>query len=126
MEFSKMDEQKLRELIATLKHDRAAVRTTVLELESVHIDPFMSESVPNPDAQRLDLENAVLMQELMAMKVRDADLTDVKLMWINPLHANFFRGNTNIYSHFISFLHMDMTQVVEILPQVRQEPSYST
>jgi len=41
-----------------------------MELESVHIDPLMPESAAaNPDAQRLDLENAVLMQELMAMKV---------------------------------------------------------
>ena len=42
---------------------------TVMELESVHIDPLSSDLGINPDAQRLDLENAVLMQELMAMKV---------------------------------------------------------
>lgn len=41
----------------------------MLELESVHIDPLGYDSCPNPDAQRLDLENAVLMQELMAIKV---------------------------------------------------------
>ena len=29
--------------------------------------------------------------------------------------AKFFRGNKNIYLH-ISFLHIDVTQVVEILP----------
>ena len=44
---------------------------------------------------------------------------------INPLRAKFFRGNINIYLHFVSFLHIDMTQVVEILPQVRQEPTYT-
>ena len=33
----------------------------------------------------------------------------------NPLHAKFFRGNINIYLHFVSFLHIDMTQVVESL-----------
>ena len=43
----------------------------------------------------------------------------------NPLHATFFSGNKNIYLHFMSFLHMDMTQVVEILPQVRQGPTHS-
>ncbi len=63
-----MDEQKLRDHIQQLKNDRAAVKMTVLELESVHIDPLSSDS-GNADAQRLDLENAVLMQELMAMKV---------------------------------------------------------
>ena len=45
---------------------------------------------------------------------------------INPLRAKFFRGNINIYLHFVSFLHIDMTHVVEILPQIRQEPTYST
>ena len=44
----------------------------------------------------------------------------------NPLRAKFFRGNINIYLHFVSFLHIDTTQIVEILPQVRQEPTYST
>ena len=68
-EFSKVDEQKLRDHIQQLKNDRAAVKMTVMELESVHIDPMSSDSGINPDAQRLDLENAVLMQELMAMKV---------------------------------------------------------
>lgn len=69
-EWSKVDEQKLRDYILTLKNDRAAVKVTVMELESVHIDPFGTDQGPNPDAQRLDLENAVLMQELMAMKVQ--------------------------------------------------------
>ena len=45
---------------------------------------------------------------------------------LNPLRAKLFRGNISIYLHFMSFLHSDTTQVVEILPQIRQEPSYST
>ena len=45
---------------------------------------------------------------------------------LNPLRAKFFGGNINIYSHFVSFLHIGTTQVAEILPQVRQEPIYST
>ena len=44
----------------------------------------------------------------------------------NPLRAKFFRGNMNIYVHFVSFLHIDTMQVVEILPHIRQEPTYST
>ena len=44
----------------------------------------------------------------------------------NPLHAKFIRGNINIYLHFVSFLQIGTTQVVEILPQIRQEPTYST
>ena len=38
----------------------------------------------------------------------------------NPLRATFFRENTNIYLHFISLLHTNKTQVVEIPPRVRQ------
>ena len=45
---------------------------------------------------------------------------------INPLRAKFFRGNMNVYLHFVSFFHIDTTQVVEILPQIRQAPTYST
>ena len=45
---------------------------------------------------------------------------------VNPLDAKFFRGNIYIYLHFVSFLHIDTTEVVEILPQIRQEPTYFT
>ena len=44
----------------------------------------------------------------------------------NPLRAKFFKRNTNIYLHFVSFLHIDTTQVFEILPQIRQKPTFST
>ena len=46
------------------------------------------------------------------------------LFSFNPLHANFFIGNKNV-SAMISFLYTDLTNVVEILPQVRQELTYS-
>ena len=39
-----------------------------------------------------------------------------------PLLAKFFRGNINIYLHFMSLLHIDMTEVVKIL---RPGPTYS-
>ena len=48
-------------------------------------------------------------------------------LWgLNPLRATFFREDINIYLHFVSYLHIDTTQVVEILSQIRQEPTYST
>ena len=58
--------------------------------------------------------------QIMACRLFNAKL------YLNPLRAIFFRGNINIYLHFVSFLHIDTTQVVEILPQLRQEPTYST
>ncbi|XP_025975867.1 colorectal mutant cancer protein isoform X4 [Dromaius novaehollandiae] len=73
-EFTKEDEQRLKDYIQQLKNDRAAVKLTVLELESIHIDPLSYDVKPRGDSQRLDLENAVLMQELMAMKEEMAEL----------------------------------------------------
>ncbi|KAG9338290.1 hypothetical protein JZ751_025961 [Albula glossodonta] len=77
-DFSKEDEQRLKDYIQQLKNDRAAVKLTMLELESIHIDPLSYDVKPRGDSQRLDLENAVLMQELMAMK---ASLTRA---WYRP------------------------------------------
>ena len=43
---------------------------------------------------------------------------------IHPLRAKFFRGIINIYLHFMSLLHIDMT--LKILPHVRPGPTYTT
>ena len=50
---------------------------------------------------------------------QDAKTTSWTLNLFNPLRAKFFRGNINIYLHFVSFLHIALTQVAEILPQIR-------
>jgi len=68
--WSKSDESRLRHHLVQLRDDRSVVKLTIVDLESVHLDPFTCE--PRQDAceaQKLDLENAVLMQELMAIKV---------------------------------------------------------
>ena len=46
--------------------------------------------------------------------------------YFNSLRAKFCWGNIHLYLHFMSLLHIDMTQVLEILPQVRPGPTYST
>ena len=46
--------------------------------------------------------------------------------FISPSRVKFFRESIKIYLHIVSYLHIDTTQVVEILPQIRQEPTYST
>ncbi|XP_017791820.1 PREDICTED: colorectal mutant cancer protein [Habropoda laboriosa] len=69
------DEQRLRRHISTLKGDRAMVRSTVVELESVHAEPLNSKNtISLAEARKLDLETAVLMQELMAMREDKAEL----------------------------------------------------
>ena len=45
---------------------------------------------------------------------------------INPLRAILFTEDINIYLHFMSFLLINKTQIVEIPPGVRQRPAYST
>ena len=44
-----------------------------------------------------------------------------KIEWNKLPITGFFQREQNIYLHFVSFLHIDMTRVVEILPQVRQK-----
>ena len=44
----------------------------------------------------------------------------------NLLEAKFFRESIDMYLHFMLILHINMTQVVEILPHVRQGSTYST
>ena len=71
-EFTRLDERRLRESIEELKHQRRSVAQTITSLESVNTisDHFNYPQGPlTPDVQRLDLENAILMQELMAIKV---------------------------------------------------------
>ena len=60
------------------------------------------------------------------VKPRKQVRLEMKECIINPMRAKFFRESINIYLHFVSYLHIDTTQVVEILPQIRQEPTYST
>ena len=45
---------------------------------------------------------------------------------LNPLCAKFVRGNIIMYLHFMSFLHIDMRQVVEIQPHGKQGSAYCT
>ena len=47
------------------------------------------------------------------------------ILVLNPLRAKFFTGNINIYSHFVSSILIDMTQVLKILPQVREGPTHT-
>ena len=61
--------------------------------------------------------------EMMAVFV--SSVVSAERVMVNPLRAEFFRGNINICLYFVSFLHIDTTQVVEILPQISQEPAYS-
>uniref|UniRef100_T1JC16 Harmonin-binding protein USHBP1 PDZ-binding domain-containing protein n=1 Tax=Strigamia maritima TaxID=126957 RepID=T1JC16_STRMM len=73
-DLNKCDEHRLREHITHLKNSRNRITTTIMELESIHIDPLTKEPPSIIDAQKFDLENAVLMQELMAIKEEKVEL----------------------------------------------------
>ncbi|XP_071565423.1 colorectal mutant cancer protein isoform X3 [Temnothorax nylanderi] len=73
--WSVEDEQRLRRHIGRLKGERTMVRSTAVELESVHAEPLNSKNtISLAEARKLDLETAVLMQELMAMREDKAEL----------------------------------------------------
>ena len=65
-------ERKVRDTIARLKADRASLESTIqqvtLPLESALVDPMPKEVLPLAEARKMDLEMAVIMQELMAMR----------------------------------------------------------
>ena len=49
----------------------------------------------------------------------------IALNWHSRYSGTRYSG-TWLYLHFMSFLHTNKTQVIEIPPQVRQGPTYST
>lgn len=71
VEFTREEESRLKSYIQQLKSERSTVGSTVLELEGIHDIPEPPVEPPDP---KLDLENAVLMQELMALKEEKAEL----------------------------------------------------
>lgn len=78
-DFSRADELKLRQYLKQLLEDRSTVLQTVVKLESINLESSVDDCQSHElsEAQRLDLENAVLMQELMAIKVRNLKKFDI-------------------------------------------------
>lgn len=72
-DWTPADESKLREQINRLKSERNTVKSTVVDLETPHVQPF-SNVMTVSEARKLDLETAVLMQELMSMREDKAEL----------------------------------------------------
>ena len=112
-------------------------------IEYRHIEAVSASGIEVFDTQTVETRGQwfqllAIGQDLLAMmRHANADVVGAterkyrgafqKHLWaLNPLRAKFFRGNKNIYLHFMSLLHIDMTQVVEIYSQVRQGPTDST
>lgn len=74
MEFTPEEEARLKSYIQQLKSERSAVGLTVVELESLHEVAQPRDLKLEPLDPKVDLENAVLMQELMALKEEKAEL----------------------------------------------------
>ena len=71
------------------------------------------------------LTGGVIGFELKELKLTDKRSADQLLFWkINPLRAKFFRRNLKIYLHFVSFRHIDTTQVVVIFPFSNKTGTY--
>lgn len=77
--LSKEEEMRLKDYVQVLKTERSTVETTVVTLESVTdvIDPIDDSNIECEEKERdrnLDLETAVLLQELQALKEERAEL----------------------------------------------------
>ncbi len=77
--LSKEEEIRLKEYVHILKNERSTVETTVVELEGVNdviqpIDDSNIEDMTKVRDRNLDLETAVLLQELQALKEERAEL----------------------------------------------------
>ena len=69
-----------------------------------------------------DKSTLVLLPEPMLTQIsRHMASLDSNELTICMLH---FSEGTKTYLHFMSLLHINMTQVVEIIPHVRQGPNY--
>lgn len=122
-ELSKAEEQRLRELLVQLRGERAAVRATLLELESVHVEPRGPPSTLL-DAHKLDLENAVLMQELMAIKEEKAELKAQNYLLEKEKAALDLRAGSweaREQAYLVSIEHL-RTQLAETRPLPQQQP----
>ena len=100
----------------------------IIRPDDTHMRQFTGSSIARVMAS---VKCSVITWTYSAFYQLDSQEHDSKC-WIfyltdfNPLRAKCFRGNINIYLHFVSFLHIGTTQVVEILLQIRQESTYST
>ena len=66
--------------------------------------------------------NGDVLCKMTITKISGHDTRDscINNVYINPLRAKFCSGNKHVYLHFMPFFHIDMQQVFEILPQLRQ------
>lgn len=75
--FSKAEEARLKDHISALKTVRASVQNSVVETEPLHSNPDLSSpncGKKNNNSDQVDLELAVIQQELMAGREEKADL----------------------------------------------------
>lgn len=83
--WSVEDEQRLRKHIGRLKGERTMVRSTAVELESVHAEPLNSKNtISLAEARKLDLETAVLMQVSVQIKLKtwEREFQNMKLSFL--------------------------------------------
>ncbi|KAK4316300.1 hypothetical protein Pmani_012521 [Petrolisthes manimaculis] len=74
-DLSRGEEHRLRDTINKLRDERGQVSASTLPLEPLHIDPLTRHyPLTLQDAHKFDLENAVLMQELTAIREDRAEL----------------------------------------------------
>ena len=67
-----------------------------------------------------------MLEKIEEYDTMDIPCTRVQTLTLNPLRAEFFRENINIYLHLMTFLQTNKTNVVEIPRRVRKGHTCST
>ena len=82
---------------------------------------LISKNEHNPTTTRGSLMNSLLEVRAWRRNILCIPLIfKFNANWVNPFCVTFFIWNIKVYLHFISFFPTGMTEVVEILPQVRR------
>ncbi|KAK9884471.1 hypothetical protein WA026_007314 [Henosepilachna vigintioctopunctata] len=67
-------ETRLREHVSRLKAERSNIQGTYVALESTYVDNVPVKPVNNQESRKMDLELAVLLQELMSLREEKVEL----------------------------------------------------
>lgn len=74
--FNKQDQDLIRNFLSKMLVNLVTIRKSLVHIDNLHEDQHMNEIPASTSltTQKLDLENVVLMQELMALKVNPRNL----------------------------------------------------
>ena len=80
------------------------------------VDRYQNNKILHADRAATEILQYMINANMTAYEMRTTNT--IWPVLVNPWRVKLVRGNTNLNLHFMSFLHIDMPQVVGILSQV--------